>query len=167
MPMASKDTWEKLRYFKPDSGDNWGDPDAISDELLFVLDDFRHFLALPVYVLHGTDGVHSKNSYHYKEYGACAVDVIIPDFHGHPVDLVLIAERMGFRGLGYYPHWKRYGVKGHGLHLDMRPLKKDPDGTYNYSHSRWMGVLIENEKNEIKQEYIGLTYENLIKYGGK
>ena len=50
--MASEETWNKLQFFKRDSeGDNWGEPDAISDDLLFVLDDFRRAIGVPVHVL--------------------------------------------------------------------------------------------------------------------
>lgn len=52
--MASKDAWKKLRYFKPDSQiDKWGSPDLISEDLLYRLDDFRHWLGIPIIVTHG------------------------------------------------------------------------------------------------------------------
>ena len=167
--MASKETWEKIApYFKPHSTtDNWGDVDAISDEHLLRLYDFRTWLGLPIIITAGVKSSgHAANSYHYsrkdksgKEIGACATDIIIPDYDATPYDLVLDASRFGFTGIGYYPHWKYNGKMVGGLHVDSRPLKRDKDGTQNYSHSRWMGVLIEG-----KQQYVGLNFHNMLMY---
>lgn len=160
--MASSDTWNKVKkFFKKDSRvDKWGDPDAISDELLLRLYDFRKWIGLPVYVTHAVkDGGHSSRSFHYKENGACAVDVIIPDYQESPFDLIMDATRFGFTGIGYYPHWSWKGRATGGLHLDTRPLKWDADRTKNYSHSRWLGVMEDG-----KQIYISLTMENLLNY---
>lgn len=170
--MASKETWEKVApYFKKDSKiDNWGDVDAISDEHLLRLYDFRVWLGLPIIVTAGvkTSG-HSSGSYHYKktdksgkQIGACATDIIIPDYDDSPFDLVMDATRFGFTGIGYYPHWHYKGKVTGGLHLDSRPLKWDSDDTLNYSHSRWMGVQIKG-----KQQYIGLTYHNMLMYSSE
>lgn len=160
--MASKETWDKVKkYFRPDSKiDNWGDAKKISDEVVLRLYDFRVWLNIPIYVTAGvaTSG-HSKNSFHYEVMGACAVDVVIPDYEHSPFDLVLDATRFGFHGIGYYPHWQFHGKTTGGLHLDTRPLKWDLDGSVNYSHSRWMGVLQGQ-----KQEYIALTFQNLLTY---
>lgn len=159
--MAHSSTWEKLRYFKPDSRiDRFGDPGAIADDLLLRLDDFRHWLGVPVYVLHGvkTQG-HSPTSYHYVENGACAVDVVVPDYKDSGINLVLDATRFGFTGIGYYPHWKWNGVKCGGLHLDTRPLKWDSDETLNYNHARWMGVMKDGV-----QIYIPLEADNIMAY---
>lgn len=158
--MASKDTWQTLRYFKTDgSVDNFGDVDAIDDVLLFRLDDFRHFLSCPFYVTSGvrpeTDG---RSSYHTRSKGSCAVDIVIPEYKGHPIDLIFAAMRFGFTGIGYYPDWEFKGIKCGGLHLDTRPLGIDADGTSNYGHSLWMGV-----KTKEGQKYIPLTYSNIIR----
>lgn len=157
--MASKETWEKLRYFKRDSVDNWGDPDAISDSVLLALDDFRHYLNVPFYVTSGvrpeSDG---RSSYHTRSKGACAVDVMCPEYTGHPIDLIFASMRFGFNGIGYYPEWHWKGIKCGGLHLDTRPLGYDADGTLNYGHSQWMAVLVKGV-----QTYIPLTYANLIR----
>lgn len=166
--MASDETWSKLRYFKKNSTDRWGNAELISDDLLLRLDDFRHYLGCAIHVSRGvaTTG-HSKNSYHYPKYsgdgrqvGACAVDVLIPDFVESPFDLILDASRFGFTGIGYYPHWRWRGVVVGGLHLDMRPLKWDQDETINYTHSRWMGI----PDGAGGQRYIELNHENLIKH---
>lgn len=159
--MASEETWQKVsQFFRPDSDlDNWGDPDAISDELLLVLFDFRRWIGLPVFVLWGTNGKHSHDSFHYVQNGACAVDVAIPDFSGHPIDLLFDVFRFPFTGVGYYPDWK-YGPKSaNGLHLDTRPLKWDEDDTKNYRHNRWIGV-----KGSDGQVYLPFSFENIDKH---
>lgn len=166
--MASDSTWDKLRYFKKDSRiDRWGDTLAIDDTHLLRLDDFRHWLGVPVYVLHGvkTTG-HTTNSYHYPrktkegKLVAYATDVIIPQYDASPYDLVLDATRFGFTGIGYYPNWTYNGLEVGGLHLDSRPLKWNADETINYTHSRWMGV----KNAEGKQEYVQLNYHNMLVY---
>ena len=156
--MATDETWRKLVHFSP--LENWGNAAAIADSLLFKLDDFRGYLGTPIMVLNGTQGVHSRGSYHYLKNGACAADIIIPDYKGTPFDLVLDATRFGFTGIGYYPHWEYKGKKANGLHLDDRPLKWDADSTLNYKHNRWMGI-----REEGAQVYIPLTFENIAKYG--
>lgn len=166
--MASKETWAKLRYYKPGTIDKFGDPDAISDSVLLRLDDFRHFLAVPVYVTSGvrpdSDG---KSSYHTPRNGACAVDVMAPECLLHPIDLIFTAMRFGFSGIGYYPDWEWKGLKSGGLHLDTRPLGIDADGTQNYGHSLWMGIKVQAQNSEgtlvTSQKYIALTYANLIR----
>lgn len=167
--MASDVTWTKVKkYFKKDSKiDKWGDPDLISDDLLLRLYDFRDWLGLPIYILHGVKtGGHSASSFHYprkdkdgKQIGACAVDIVIPDYDESPFDLILTATRFGFTGIGYYPHWKYKGITTGGLHVDTRPLKWDKDDTLNYSHSRWLGVKIAG-----KQQYIEMDFQNLLNY---
>lgn len=160
--MATAATWKKLRYFKKNSKtDSWGDTKAIDDNHLLKLDDFRDYLGIPIIVTHAvkTDG-HASKSYHYPENGACATDIIIPDYVLSPFDLVMDATRFGFTGIGFYPHWRYKGVACGGLHLDSRPLKWDIDSTVNYCHSRWMGVRDETGK----QRYIELSFENMVKY---
>ena len=173
--MASKETWEKVKkYFRPDSRvDNWGDTDAISDEHLLKLFDFRVYIGVPIYILNGVkDSGHSKGSYHYprvvggKKVGF-ATDVVIPDYELSPFDLILDATRFGFTGIGFYPHWRYKQKVVGGLHLDSRPLGIDSDGTPNYGHSRWMGILVNNgteRKPKYKQEYVALDFANLIAY---
>ena len=159
--MASDETWSKLKFFKKDSNvDIWGDTNAINDTLLQRLDDFRGWLGVPIFVTAGVKGTgHATKSFHYATNGACAVDVIIPDYMESPFDLIMDATRFGFTGIGYYPHWRWKGEMAGGLHLDTRPLRWDADGTNNYSHSRWMGVLVDG-----KQTYIELDFQNMLKY---
>lgn len=160
--MAHRDTWEKLRYFKAtDTSDVWGDPKLIDDTLLWRLDDFRHYLGVPIHVLHGVkSGGHSSKSYHYVANGACAVDIIIPKYQYSAIDLILDATRFGFTGIGYYPDWKYRGDVVGGLHLDTRPLVTESDRTLNYKHARWLGVQTLGGG----QKYIAMTFNNLFKY---
>lgn len=162
--MATQDTWNKLRYFKRDSKfDRWGDSDAINDEHLLRLDDLRHYLGTPIYVNHAVKTMgHSEKSYHYVHNGACATDIVIPSYSKDVFQLLLDVTRFGFTGIGYYPHWMFKGVRVGGLHLDSRPLRVGADETIEYSHSRWMGVMIEG-----LQQYIALTTENLLMYSDK
>lgn len=159
--MATKETWAKLKYFKPDSKiDQWGDPYAMDDDLLLMLDDWRRFIATPVYVTSGNQGLHSKDSYHYIRNGSRAVDVIIPAWDSSPIDLLFSVFRFPFTGVGFYPHWRYNGNPAFGLHLDNRPLKWESDFTKNYQESRWMGV----KGKDGKQRYLALTLHNLLKH---
>lgn len=160
--MASEETWEKVsKYFRKDSeGDNWGDIDAIQDEALLVLFDFREYIGVPIHILWGTNGKHAVDSAHYIQNGASAFDVAIPDYSGSPIDLLFDVFRFDFRGVGYYPDWRYGGKQAKGLHLDRRPLKMDDDGTFNYRESRWLGV-----KGTEGQVYLPLNYENLKQRG--
>ena len=163
--MAKAETWAKLKHFK--KTENWGDPDAINDEHLLRLDDFRSYLGCPIHVTHAVkNSGHSKKSFHYprtnergEQIGACATDIVIPTYDGSLIDLILDATRFGFVGIGYYPHWTYRGVKVGGLHLDSRPLSWDLDETLNYSHSRWIGIVEDGI-----QKYIPMTFQNLMKY---
>lgn len=158
--MAKAETWQKLQYFKKE--ENWGDADAISDDLLLTLDDFRRYVGCRIIITAGvaTSG-HSGKSFHYRDQGACAVDCVLPEYPRSQVDLILDASRFGFTGIGYYPHWTYQGKTVGGLHLDVRPLKWDADFTLNYQHSRWLGIIDDG-----KLKYLALTYDNLQKYGG-
>ncbi len=161
--MATKETWEKVQKYFPrhSDSDKWGSSSEIADDLLLVLFDLRSYIGVPIYVLGGVGGNHSKNSFHYIQNGACACDIAIPDYPGSPVDLLFDVFRFDFRGVGFYPDWKyKEGVQAKGLHLDRRPLKWDPDFTLNYKESRWLGV-----KDNGKQIYLPLTYTNLKQRG--
>jgi hypothetical protein len=165
--MASNETWKKLKYFSKDGPDNWGDADAMDDNLLLALDDFRAFIGVPILVLHGNGGKHSAKSFHYIKNGSCAVDVIIPDYPRSAIDLLLDVFRFPFTGVGYYPEWKFNGKRTFGLHLDARPLKWDSDFTLNYKESRWIGVYQKAyaDGQMIKRQiYLPMTYENIKKY---
>ena len=139
-----KDIFKELKYFSRD--ENWGNPDKINPELLYRLDKFRGLLGVPVYIncAYATSG-HTSRSQHYL---GNAVDV---NFHNRIslLDAYIIAEKIGFNGIGLYPHWHYPG-----LHLDVRPLSIDAP------KARWMGVRLNN-----KQVYVGLNHKNMIEYG--
>lgn len=162
--------FDKCRYFSKDSKiDQWGDVRFLDGKHLLKLDDFRHYIGVPVYVTSSVRRSNGSKSYHNpgkhkngRIIKACATDIIIPEYDKSPYDLVLDATRFGFTGIGYYPHWRWDGEIVGGLHVDSRPLKWEADETINYKHSRWMGVLAEDNS----QRYISLTFENMLKYSG-
>lgn len=166
--MARAETWQLVSpYFKPkNTTDKWGDPDAIDDEHLFRLFDFRTFLGCPVHVTRGVASQgHSKKSYHYPRKTrdgrvvGLATDVVIPAFDGDIFDLVIEATRF-FGGVGLYFNWKYDGKPCPGLHLDSRPLGHDKDSTLNYREARWIGII----GSKGKQEYIPMTSQNILKH---
>jgi hypothetical protein len=161
--MATSDVWDSLKYFKRDSTiDNWGDPDAISETILYPLDALRDFLNTPIIVSSGTGGQHRAGSYHYVENGACAVDIVIPRYSGNTIDLILAVLRFGFTGVGYYPDWRYNGKVVGGFHLDQRPLGMEESGVPKFKGKRWMGV---KDIHGVRQ-YIPLTYDNIRQLGG-
>jgi hypothetical protein len=148
--MANKAIWNKLRYLKPN--EKWGDTNAISDDLLLLLDDFRHYIGCPIIVTEGvaTDG-HKSKSFHYPENGACAVDLVIPDYQNSPIDLIFDALRFPFNGIGYYPHWKYNDKVCGGLHLDTRPMLLN-------KRAMWLGIPKDKAGS---LAYVPLTMEHL------
>lgn len=158
--------WEKLNFFKPkDTIDNWGEPERINPELLLKLDDFRGALGTFLIVTSGTGEIHSKNSQHYL---GNAVDIVAPKFKGSLFDLYLTAERFNFNGIGLYNGWKYKGKVVGGLHLDMRPLAVEEDGTLYYRTNRWLGVsstVKKRGKLVTYQKYHAFNEANLKKHG--
>lgn len=125
----------------------------MSHELLLKLDDFRDYLGSPIFITCGTQGEHAANSQHYQ---GKAVDVVFPDTKMGLLDRFIAAERFGFRGIGIYPEWKYQGRDFGGLHLDVRPLSYELDGTQEYQQARW--ICYEGN-------YYGLTHANLKGFG--
>ena len=164
--MAIQAAWKGLKYFKPD--ENWGPLNAtpeqnkwasklISPYTLHRLDEMRGKLGTPFIPTCGVDpriGAHAKESYHRPDAkgGPSAVDGVIPFCKLSPIDVILLAEKFGFTGIGFYVGWKYEGKAVMGLHLDYRPL----DG---YMQARWLGVPIEG-----KQTYIAMNEANIRKY---
>lgn len=160
------DFWPKVKHFKPWS-DAFGDPSKMNRELILRLDDLRSYLNKPIIVTCGTQGKHSENSQHYL---GRAVDVVFPEFHGHPCDLLFSIERFGFTGIGYYPDWKYKGQRIGGFHLDNRELPFDADNTLNYVSARWMGLSKSKYVDGVMtkyHQYIPLTHSNIIKHYSK
>jgi len=130
--------WKKIRYFSP--RENWGDPEKIEFRLVFLLDCLRQFIGCPIIIHCGTQGTHTKGSYHYvgKAVDCHAVGISLLDFY-------LAAERFPFGGIGVYPYWNNPG-----LHLDIRPLpgKRRPE-------ARW---------GRVNGEYVSLNGKFIIKH---
>lgn len=154
--------FEGIKYFKADSTiDNWGDPSKINGWLLKCLDTFRARLDTPIIV---TSGFRNGDP---KEHGkGLAVDIVVPDFKGHLLDLFLEAERFPFGGIGLYRDWVYKGNRIGGLHVDMRPL-----GSQDMA-ARWFCIRDGAEKfqnhsliTKLQQNYISLNAENLKLYG--
>jgi uncharacterized protein YcbK (DUF882 family) len=137
-----------LKYFRPDSSDNWGDPSKISRDLLLKLNAFREFIGKPIYV---TSGYRAGNSSSEHSRGL-AVDIVCP---GIPLlQLYLAAERFDFKGIGVYPNWKYQGQIVGGLHLDVRTLHT-PYG------DRWLGIKDYKGQNQ----YLELSAQSLKLHG--
>jgi len=103
--------WKSIKYFSP--RENWGDPKKVSYTLVKLLDDLRSYIGHPIYVLCGTQGKHTKHSYHYV---GKAADVYCDEID--LLDFYLASERFSFGGIGVYPNWAHPG-----LHLDVRRTK--------------------------------------------
>jgi len=135
--------WASLEHFKPTEA--WGDPHRMSSDLVRELEAFREFIDTEVFILCGTQGVHSVNSQHYS---GNAVDIIFP---GEPLDalpdLLLASLRFDFVGIGIYPHWSIHGHVRGGLHLDQRP---------GLVKALWLCTL-----NDGKQSYGRLSWKDL------
>lgn len=76
----------------------------------------------------------------------------MPDFNGALVDLLFVAMRFNFMGVGIYRDWEWKGKKTGGLHLDMRT-----------ADHRALWFCYKNRYG--KQEYVGLTLETLKGFG--
>ena len=152
--------WNQIHYFKRE--EKWGDPSKVNPELIYLIDEFRHFVGKP-FVLHNAyakDG-HSPTSQHYK---GNALD-------GHFVglswlDQFLLAMKFGkFNGIGTYPDWNHPG-----LHLDVRPLSGGPKHTWLRLKGEYMNVTEENilmvfkeTKSEPKKSSKKSKKENIVK----
>lgn len=134
--------WAYLKFFNEKEA--WGNADAMDPDLLFLLDEFREKLGEKVRILQGTQGIHSTNSQHYL---GKAVDIILPEQKTHPLDVYLLAEKLGFTGIGIYVGWKLDGNPIVGYHLDDR----------SGNQARWIGIKKQNGDTD----YRALSYENL------
>jgi hypothetical protein len=141
----------KYRHFTED--ESWGDSERMNDAFLRCLDEFRHFIGIPVRVLCGTQGEHAAQSKHYI---GCAADITFPELGKWTLfELYLAACRFGFTGIGIYPHWREHGEIIGGLHLERAP-ETTPMRAF------WIGV---REKPTDKQTYVALSLQNLVRYG--
>jgi len=136
--------FDRLSYFSAD--ENWGDPLKMDDCLLIKLDSFRGRVGVPFVVTYGTQGEHTPNSSHYK---GLAVDGVFKNPKVSILEMLFMACRINFHGIGYYPNWELNGKVVGGWHLDMAPDRV----------AMWLGI----EENNTRK-YYPMTLENLKKF---
>lgn len=114
--------WKRVeRYFLPT--EPWGEPEKISGLLLMTLYQLRCSSGWPVIIHCGTQGLHCKNSYHYR---GLAVDFHFQppgdiSFHSqirHLLSFLADMQLANSVGLGVYPQWHHPG-----FHFDVRGYK--------------------------------------------
>jgi len=117
-----------MRYFISQEFRGWYW--RMDSRLLALLDDFRDRLGEPVIVSPAQGalgrhlGMHSKSWHNVDVRGAVrAIDIMIPGItemsYSVAQDLIGIAQRVGFGGIGVYPDWHPLP----GMHLDVRPQR--------------------------------------------
>jgi hypothetical protein len=109
-----------LDHFKPSEFGLWWP--LLDTGLLLKLDAFREDLGSRVIVspAKGAMGRFSnESSQHFPKPLIKAIDVMTPDADMWSV--YKAARRIGFHGIGLYPHWMPY----HGAHLDVRADRSD------------------------------------------
>ena len=151
--------WDKIKNFS--ENENWGESHRMNHTLLLLLDDFRDFIDSRIVISQGTQGVHSDDSQHYL---GNAADIVCPDYTDGLFSLWMAAERFNFTGIGLYVDWKYQGRHTGGLHLDVRALNYQRDGTLQYKQARWMSYM--EKKDDIDQRvYLELNECNLKRFG--
>jgi len=119
----TKEEWEAIKYFKPEEfackceKHKFLPVYDMSSLLLFQLEQLRELIKTPIIITSGW-----RCEEHNKEIGGQpnsshltkkAVDITIPNpDYDRLKNLYLACERIGFRGLGIYPH-KKF------IHVDM------------------------------------------------
>lgn len=145
------------RYFT--GNENWGSPSNMNPVFIQMLDNFQGYIQSKIVVDCGTQGQHVMDSQHAL---GLAADLILPDFAGRAIDLLLAIARFPFTGVGYYPAWQLSGVTTGGIHLDMRTL------AIGQPCHHWMGVPEApgaGTAGDTGQTYIALNEANLRQYG--
>lgn len=105
----------ELDHFTPGEFGAWWP--LLDTGLLLKLDAFREDLGSRVIIspAKGAMGrLSDEASQHFPRPMIKAIDVMTPDADMWSV--YKAARRIGFHGIGLYPHWKPY----HGAHLDVR-----------------------------------------------
>lgn len=124
MKGSRKAPFSLMKYFTPEEFQGWYG--FIDIDVLQMLDDFRHAWGKPVRVTKALggigrrDGIANKSYHNIDRWGYVrAVDVMPEGMDNASSALVAVqlAEHVGFRGIGLYPHWRPSA----GLHLDNRP----------------------------------------------
>lgn len=129
--MTGREAIQASRHFS--LSENWGDPDLVHSELIFALDNYRHYLNKRLHISPRKGAVyadrtgHTDESWHYIIGGrndfSMAADVFPEDDILHAW---ITAMRFPFSGIGIYPYWEYPSkhIKG-GLHLDVRIQPSD------------------------------------------
>jgi len=128
--------WENIKHFKPDSTvDNWGDAHEMDFNFLCVLDSFRSFLNVPLYVVEGYHPRRQQDdpNHLFHSYG-CAAKIVCPDYDGHILDLFFDAICYPFSGIGIYPELVFKNEVMSGLQVDLRR-----DAIHNKYVHLWLG----------------------------
>ena len=144
-----------LRYFtrqefgpNPTRGIDWWP--CMDPRLLVLLDVFRHQCGAPVSISqHGQAlgrrlGRDVKSAHNYDRHGVVLAADTFPDMMDSPDDaleIIDLAEYVGFTGIGIYPHWSRPG-----LHLDTR-RDREPG-----SPAKWGAISVDGS-----QEYVSVS----------
>jgi len=139
-------TWNHVKYFK--ETENWGDPSRMKDAFISKLDNFRGAIGAPFIITSGTQGRHAINSLHYR--GEAADFIILSDIA--PLDVILLALKHGFTGVGYYPGWVYKDKIIGGYHLDFSDARAET--------ATWLGISSGGHKI-----YEPLSHKNLVQYG--
>lgn len=115
----TKKEWESVRFFTP--LENWGNPGLMFSGLVNELDLMRGHLGMRIFISCGTQGEHTKDSWHYR---GRAVDIIVPETGDLGLlDVLFESFRFGFTGIGLYRDWMYNGKRTGGLHLEMAPAQ--------------------------------------------
>jgi hypothetical protein len=140
--------WEKLRYFHPNEKyfgrSAWGDYLQMDASFMFRFDEYRHRLGRPIIPHHGYR-LRGKN---HPKGNTCDFHVVGMDL----LDLYILAERMGFSGIGMYK-W--------GMHLDTNhevnarwvreKYTGDKDKDYKPFDSGWIDFVRGQYKHRIRE----------------
>jgi hypothetical protein len=141
MAKMSLEKWSRLRHFHTqeiwDGKSAWGNHQMMEDEFMFLLDEYRHRLGKG-FIPHYGYRLNSENHAAGK-----AVDGHVA--HVDLFDLYVLAERMGFTGIGLYD-W--------GIHLD----------TNHKLPARWVKILNTGIKSK---DYVSFHSENVDYIRGK
>ena len=132
--MLAKD-WNNFDNFS--EKEDWGVASKMAYLFIGEIQVFRTYIKSRMVVTAGfAKKGHSRNSQHYK-IPCHAGDFVLPDYKGHPTDLIIDALKFNFTGIGLYFNHKYKGKPVIGLHLDQRPLSvtevtktwlRNPDG---------------------------------------
>jgi len=136
--------WDDLQYFR--HYENWGNASLMDETFLRMLDGFRGGLGGPVVISRGTQGNHVSGSAHYRGEAADVILLSCTRF----LEVIFLAGKHGFTGIGYYPHWKHNNKVVGGWHFDNSTERS----------AMWLGILDEDGM----QKYHPMTTVNLYKF---